>query len=380
MIAESASTLLWLLAGVAGYWLTPARWRDAWLAGFTALLLGWHAPASLLVLAVLAALTWFTAHGTRQAASGKRLMTGAGIILLSLVAYRITSRELQGENSTALLLGFAFYTLRLMHYLFEVYKRNITQGEWRTFLAWILFFPTLAVGPIHRYPDFRRDWRRQRWDSGLFSEGLQRILYGYLKIVVIAGSLIEDDAGRWIRGIEAVSPTAHAWLLCLEYGALLYFKFSGYSDIAIGVARLLGFRVIENFDYPFIARNIGDFWKRWHISLSSWCRDYAYMPVWSRLRSGALAALASMLVLGLWHELSWRYLAWGLYHGAGIMLWQQWHAATEARYQALGRAARTGWSLAAWALTMAFVIAGFAITREDTLADGLRLFSRLLGA
>src|SRR5690606_22484260 len=98
----------------------------------------------------------------------------------------------------------------------------------------------------------------------------------------------------------------------------LYFKFSGYSDIAIGVSRLLGFRVMENFHYPFIAQNIGDFWKRWHISLSSWCRDYAYMPVWSRLRNGALAALASMLILGLWHELSWRYLAWGLYHGAGI--------------------------------------------------------------
>ncbi|HEY9036961.1 MAG TPA: MBOAT family O-acyltransferase [Pseudomonadales bacterium] len=380
MTAESITTVLWLLGGVTGYWATPARWRDVFLPTFTAALLGYYAPASLAALTALAAITWLAAHGRRSStASAARLMSGAGFILLTLVIYRISSRELQEDGSTALLLGFAFYTLRLMHYLFEVYKRTITHGEWRTFVAWLFFFPSISVGPIHRYPEFRRDLLRQRWDSALFSEGLERILYGYVKIVVIASGLIGGHASPWIESTAQASPTAHAWLLCLEYGALLYFKFAGYSDIAIGVSRLLGFRIIENFNYPFIAANMGDFWKRWHISLSSWCRDYAYMPVWSRWRNGALAAIASMLILGLWHELSWRYLVWGLYHGTGIMLWQRWHTATTDYRQRLPRAAQWAWYGLAWCLTLGFVIAGFAITRETTLNKGIALLMQLFG-
>src|SRR5690606_7656639 len=110
--------------------------------------------------------------------------------------------------------------------LFEVYKNTIREADWKTFLAWILFFPTISVGPIHRYPEFRRDLLRQRWDSNLFSEGLERILYGYVKIVVIATGYIDGDVSPWIKTVESESPTAYAWLLCLEYGALLYFKFS----------------------------------------------------------------------------------------------------------------------------------------------------------
>lgn len=380
MTVTSIQTLLWLCAGVAGYWAIPARWRSLWLPAFTIVLLGWHSPYSLLALSVLAAMTWCTAHLGTSRPSGKRLMSGAGLILLCLIAYRISSRELQEAGSTALLLGFAFYTLRLMHYLFEVYKNTIREADWKTFLAWILFFPTISVGPIHRYPEFRRDLLRQRWDSNLFSEGLERILYGYVKIVVIATGYIDGDVSPWIKTVESESPTAYAWLLCLEYGALLYFKFSGYSDIAVGVSRLMGFRIMENFHYPFIASNIGDFWKRWHMSLSSWCRDYAYMPVWSRLRNGALAAIASMLILGLWHELSWRYLVWGLYHGAGIMIWQRWHALTSSRFDALPRGLQWLWRISGWALTMAFVIASFAFTSEAGLKDGFALFITLLGA
>jgi len=377
MNALSVETLLWLVAGTAVYWATPARWRVLTLAIFGAALLGWHAPRSLLTLCVLTGFTWYVAHGARQP-SGRRLMLGAGGILLALLVYRVYSNEAQGASGKALLLGFVFYTLRLMHYLFEVYKGNIREGEWRVFLAWILFFPTLSIGPIHRYQEFRRDLLRQRWDSDLLSEGLERILYGYLKITAIAGALVPACLTPLLQH-SGNAPALHAWLLCLEYGALLYFKFSGYSDIAVGTSRLLGFRIIENFHYPFLARNISDFWRRWHISLSSWCREYVYLPVWSRFRNGALAALASMLILGLWHELSWRYLAWGMYHGLGIMVWQRWHTLTEAYQAALPRPARLAWSTLGWSLTLLFVIAGFALTREARLGDGLALFLRLLG-
>ncbi|TNF34520.1 MAG: MBOAT family protein [Gammaproteobacteria bacterium] len=378
MTVTSMTTLLWLASGIALFWATPTKWRAISLATFTALLLGWHSPKSLLALSVLSGFTWYLAHGTNKP-SGTRLLSGAATILVCLLAYRIYSQDSQSDGSKALLMGFAFYTLRLMHYLFEAYKGTVTHGEWKTFISWIFFFPALSVGPIHRYPEFRRDALRQRWDPQLFSEGLERILYGYVKIVVIADGLFPAYFTPVLNDVQHTSTTAHAWLLCLEYGALLYFKFSGYSDVAIGVSRLLGFRIMENFHYPFMAQNIGDFWKRWHISLSSWCRDYAYMPVWSRLRNGALAALASMLVLGLWHELSWRYLAWGLYHGAGIMVWQRWHTATKARREALPNVMQILWRLAGWFITMAFVIAGFALTRETHLQDGLSLMKALLG-
>jgi len=162
--------------------------------------------------------------------------------------------------------------------------------------------------------------------------------------------------------------TNHVWLdtylPLVGYGLNLYWQFSGYCDIAIGFAALLGVRVPENFHFPFAARSLPDFWRRWHISVSEWCRDFVFRPILSRTRQYLLASLGSMMVLGLWHELSPRYLAWGLFHGAGLVMVHLWNkhmpwADDLRRYAA--------WRVACWFLTLQFVILSFALTSTPNL-------------
>ncbi len=263
-------------------------------------------------------------------------------------------------------LGLAFYMLRVIHLLLEGYKGNLANLRWSELIAWLWFLPTLQVGPIHRFSPFQRDMIRRRWNNDLFSQGLHRMLLGYAKLVILGQYLVDEKLMFWLSVMPADSWSYH-YLSLIRYGASLYFKFSGYSDIAIGFALLLGFRVMENFNFPFLARDISDFWRRWHISLSSWCREYVYMPAISITRSPFLAAVASMLVLGGWHELSLRYLLWGAWHGVGIACCHFWQKSSLRQVLVTSRGARW-WSLFCWLLTINFVLVSFAFTSVDTLS------------
>ena len=212
----------------------------------------------------------------------------------------------------------------------------------------------------------------------MFSLGMERILYGYVKIVFIANFLVNRELADFILVNPGMGDALVEYLLCLKYGLNLYFQFAGYSDIAIGFALLLGFRVEENFHFPFLAVNINDFWKRWHMTLSSWCRDYIYISIRAFRGNAALAVILAMLVLGIWHELSWRYIIWGLYHGVGIALWQgfQWMK-SRFSHPFAGNMGMPG-TLLAWLLTMNFVILGFAITRAPDLESAWRALRTIL--
>src|SRR5690606_35032116 len=158
------------------------------------------------------------------------------------------------------------------------------------------FLPTLVAGPIHRFPDFHRDLRRTRLDGGLLSEGFERVLYGYAKILVVSGWLIQSRLQPWIADLGATQLWLSTYLYVRSAGSVAYLAFAGYSGVATGAARLTGFRVIETFNTPFASRNILEFWRRWHISLTSWVRDYLYATVFSLTRRPSLAALAAMVV------------------------------------------------------------------------------------
>ncbi|MGH6961897.1 MAG: MBOAT family O-acyltransferase, partial [Dongiaceae bacterium] len=172
-----------------------------------------------------------------------------------------------------------------------------------------------------------------------------------------------------------------AYLTMLQQGLNGYLQFAGYSDVAIGCALLLGYRVMENFRWPLLQRNISEFWKAWHISLSSWCRDYVYMLVVSFTRRPALAVLATMLVIGLWHEASSRYIVWGAYNGLGIVAWQQ--VQTVKRWLPQGSFREAGWyRIGAHALaalvTFHFVMFGFVLVLQPTIADAIAFYRTML--
>jgi alginate O-acetyltransferase complex protein AlgI len=311
--------------------------------------------------------------------SSRRTALVCILIVATLVFYklRLVSDRTDWLGATAIPLGLSYYAFRCLHYVIEKYKGSLRPHTFGDFAAYLLFLPTIMAGPIHRFPAFQRDLARCRWDSGLFAEGLERILYGYFKIMVIAVYLLSEQAAIHIEGLQAQHPVFATYLLVVQRSLHGFFLFAGYSDVAIGFARLLGFRVMENFNWPFIRRNISDFWRSWHISLTSFVREYAYTPIFAITRNATLAAVISMVLFGLWHELSLKYVLWGAYHGVGIAVWQRVQVYKPRLPKITGATAYFVDALSI-ILTFHFVVFGFVLMYEPTIASAFHVYLTLL--
>ncbi len=377
MTLVSLATLIWIAVCVALCWLAPRQWQTHVIQIMSGLFLGWHSPLSLVLLVLIAA----TSHTSVKYHRRQKFAPAVAVFIIAALLVGFKMMHTSGPDilsSVVVPLGLSYYTLRAIHYCIEGWKGSLPLHNFREYLNYLFFMPTLMAGPINRFDEFHRGVRRRRWDPELFSTGCQRILYGYVKIVYLAMYLVSDKLAHEIGKLSPASPVA-AWLDCLRYGLNLYLQFSGYSDVAIGFALLLGFRISENFNYPFLARNISDFWKRWHISLTSWCRDYIYLPVLSITRRPRVAVMASMLVLGFWHELSLRYICWALYHSIGITLWHGFQELKWDRAFPSGSLAAKVTEAAGVLLTLNFVILSFAITKEPDIKGALAVYSTILG-
>lgn len=226
-------------------------------------------------------------------------------------------------------LGLSFFIFEFIHYLIDSYHGRTKPSSILEFGVFALFFPTLVAGPIKRFQPFITQLREKRqFNPDYLTQGLSRILSGLGKKVLIA-----DFASMYASPLTnySINPgvsTASLWLAVYAYAIKIFFDFSGYSDIAIGCAKLFGYEVPENFNWPYLARNISEFWRKWHMSLSSWLREYLYMPVGKKLMPvvgkkspfllSAVCQMITMGVCGLWHGAYWNFLIWGLYHGAGL--------------------------------------------------------------
>jgi alginate O-acetyltransferase complex protein AlgI len=223
----------------------------------------------------------------------------------------------------ALPIGISFYTFHGVSYIADVY-RNVTpvQKSPVRMALYISLFPQLIAGPIIRYSQIAGQLNLRRFSYGLFSKGLQRFLIGLGKKVIIANNLALATDTLW--GVEFSDMSCStAWLGIICYTLQIYTDFSAYSDMAIGLAALFGFEFPENFNFPYTATSMKDFWSRWHISLSSWFRDYVYIPLGGN-RNGIGKTYRNLLLVfiltGFWHGSSWNFLFWGLFHGAFLML------------------------------------------------------------
>ena len=220
-------------------------------------------------------------------------------------------------------IGISFFIFQGMSYAIDVYRGTAEVQQRPGPLAlYISLFPQLIAGPIVRYQDVARQIADRTTDLAGFASGVRRFIVGLAKKVLIA-----DHCARIADGIFAVPadelPMATAWLGVVAYAVQIYFDFSGYSDMAIGLGRMLGFEFLENFDRPYIARSVREFWRRWHISLSTWFRDYLYIPLGgSRLSAGRtyLNLFIVFLLTGLWHGASWNFVVWGLVHGLFLVI------------------------------------------------------------
>lgn len=237
---------------------------------------------------------------------------------------------LTGFEELLLPIGISYFSFKLIHFAIEVKRGNFPDITLEKYGVFLFLAPIFTSGPINRY-DQTHAARETAFRWQMAEEGLQRITYGLIKkfifvtVITIALERVMNapDVPTFINNLDSTAPWRIWGFLILMY-LFVYMDFSAYSDVAIGASRLFGFRIIENFNYPFLATDIGNHWKRWHISLSTWCQTYIYLPAIGFTRNPYLAVMCSFTVMGLWHAASWNYLFWGWYNAAGIIVFQFW--------------------------------------------------------
>lgn len=234
-----------------------------------------------------------------------------------LFPYEIPYREL------ALPIGISFYTFQALSYLIDIYRGNAKpQERLLPFALYISMFPQLIAGPIVRYVDIEAQLQNRVMSMRKFGQGLMYFLVGFAKKTVLAnsiGALYTQISEQQIESFSVLT----AWVGCLAFAFQIYFDFSGYSDMAIGLGKMFGFEFRKNFQYPYIARTIGEFWRRWHISLGTWFREYVYIPLGGNkcpVSRHVLNILIVWALTGLWHGAQWNFLVWGLYYGILLIL------------------------------------------------------------
>jgi alginate O-acetyltransferase complex protein AlgI len=348
----------WLVLACLLGWSLPARWQRHAIAVCGAGLLGTMSVFALVFVAGGTAASVAVARSRlRRRLVPAFVVTVAAVYLTFLILASWGDRL--GEGHWLVPFGMAYSTLRLVHYVLDADRGVLPRHRWFDVVSYQFFPPVLAVGPINRFAPYHRETRVRAWDPELFSAGLSRVLIGATKIVVLGNYLVSDVMSVGISHF----PAGAAWYLRqLQFWLSLYVQFSGYTDVALGTGAALGVKLPENFNFPWLARNIGDFWRRWHVTLADWCRDYVYMPLFARWRSAALATSGAMLTLGLWHQASLHYVLWGLYHATGLTVWRAFQRRTRALYDSCSQAARGAWDGLAWLLTIHFVVMSYTVT------------------
>jgi alginate O-acetyltransferase complex protein AlgI len=269
-------------------------------------------------------------------------------------------------------IGISFFSFHAISYVVDVSRRDAVAQKSPVHAAlYLLLFPQLIAGPIIRYRDIADQLARRIVSLEDFAEGIRRFIIGLGKKVLIA-NVVGGPADR-IFGMPAAQLDAgHAWLGVVCYTLQIYFDFSGYSDMAIGLGRMFGFRFPENFRWPYVADTIQEFWRRWHISLSSWFRDYLYVPLGGNRASPARVYLNLVTVFflcGLWHGASWNFVIWGLFHGSFLVV------------ERLGLAAALGrvWAPIRHVYVLVVVMVGWVFFRADTLQGAAAFLEAMAG-
>ena len=297
-------------------WTLPRKYVLPSQITITGLFIAYQSPLSFVILSTITLGNYYLLH---KAVLPKpvKIAISLGILVLLIVSAKILFTI---YDNWIIPLGMSYYIFRNIHYTVESYNGRIQNEGLLFYLAYNFFLPVLIIGPINRYPEFVRDWQRRRMNSDYFSLGLQRILYGFSKIVIIGNYILTTKFPAFISNLDESHLWLKAYLETVTVVLNAYFQFAGYSDIAIGISLLLGFRIMENFNFPFLASNMQEFWSKYHMSLSAFCRDYIYTPIASYFRKPMFGVLVTMIIIGLWHEITMPFLLWGMLQAFGIYL------------------------------------------------------------
>lgn len=375
-----------LLVAPIVYWRLPERWRATFLAALSVGFLAWLAPVATAAWVGLVGLVMWAAPKARDAS---RPVAVTGAVVMGLIGVLVVGKYgpelVDGVAGTDLAaryvvpLGVSYLVFKLVHYAVEVVRGRIAPHTTSDVLSWATLFPAFVAGPIERFDHFLGE-RESTLTEAALAWGISRIFGGLVKKLFISDVLLSEllidpvYADLMLGGWTSLE----AWAYVVLFFVRGYFDFSGYTDIALGAARLFGIRLMENFDWPLLAPDIAQFWRRWHMTLAGWCQIYVYQPALGLTRQPYAAIYSVFLVMALWHGLSWNWVGWGLWHGTGVSALMTWNR-FKRRRRALKRVAAPNWL--GTVVTVLFVSAGNAFTSTEHLgfAAGLRLFAKLFG-
>ncbi len=373
---------LFLLA----YYITPARYHSHIIILGSYIFYGWWRVDFLLMCAGVTFFSYIVSlYIVKYPAQSKKFLAlGVGGNLATLAYFKYCNFGIDSMNAilgyigepgftpthVILPIGISFHIFQAVSYLIDIYRKDARPAEkFIDFMAFSSLFPQLIAGPVIRYKDLEDQFRNRVHSWEKFNEGALRFAMGFSKKVFIADTLapIADNA------FALSDPSAlDAWLGILAYTAQLYYDFSGYSDMAIGIALMMGFRFVENFNHPYISHSITEFWRRWHMSLSTWLRDYLYIPLGGN-RKGPVRTyinlVLTMLLGGLWHGANWTFVIWGAWHGGLMAIERALGGKTGSPYP----------KLIALPLTFILVLIGWVMFRAPHVTTAFGMYAGMIG-
>ncbi len=313
------------------------------------------------------------------------LSLGLAVDILSLVYYKYLNFMIRSllavihslgntdfqipMESIVLPIGISFFTFQIISYLIDVYRKEIHAQKNPAWLTlYIMMFPQLIAGPIVRYSDICKEIEHRNTSAAMAEQGIRRFISGFAKKIFIANCM--GNVVDLVFGASGTSSTLLAWTGAVCYAFQIYFDFSAYSDMAIGLGLMFGFRFNENFNFPYISKSIQEFWRRWHISLSTWFRDYLYIPLGGN-RKGAKRTYLNLAIVflctGIWHGAAWQYIVWGIFHGALQLLERAW----------LGKWLKKIPAVFSWLYTMVMVVIGWVFFRAENLSAAIQYLKNM---
>lgn len=389
MIFSAYWFIFFIALVVVSFHLAPAGIIRSSILAISSLIFYWHfsGPAGTIPVLVLGVGVYFAGR------SQKKWFCNLVIILclLSLIFYKYTYFfannlvnffpeinivPISRYSDIVAPLAISFFVFEFIHYLYDVRNGSYPIKDPIDFVHFAIFFPSLAAGPLKRYEIFlpslhKAIYTNQNNKLDNFQRGISRFIAGAFK------KLIGDSLTVYIASTDAGfldQPIETRWIIFSAIAMRIYLDFSGYSDMAIGSARMLGIDLPENFNWPYFSRNLSEFWQRWHISLSSWIRDYLYIPLGGNkvgIPIQIINLLFVFLVCGLWHGAAWGFVAWGLFHGVGLTIQTVWQHFTydlrvvntifSEKHRLIGVSLKIIWNFLGWTLTLLFVWAGWLL-------------------
>lgn len=384
MLFSSIPFLYYFLPLVlAVYFLTPARFRNAVLLLASLIFYAWGEPKYVLLMlaSILSGYGFGLLQERYRGQKGAKLVCGLSVaVSLSFLLYfKYADFFLENFNAAtglgvpllriALPIGISFYTFQIISYTVDVYRGEPAQKNLIRLAAYVAMFPQLIAGPIVRYSDIAQQLEHRSHSTALAAEGVRRFLIGLGKKILIANQL--GELCSVFRASDEKSVLFY-WLYAVAFALHIYFDFSGYSDMAIGLGKVFGFHFLENFNYPYISASITEFWRRWHMSLGTWFRDYVYIPLGGN-RVGRARQLLNILVVwmltGFWHGAAWNFVVWGLMFAVLLIMEKLWLLKPLSKCRPL-----------AHLYVVFFVVISFVIFNAENMGQALSDIGGLFGA